>query len=125
MVTSLLDTSVLVDVLQQHPPAKTWFAQQTQPGIPSIVWIELLQGVPNRNAERRALRILNKFARIDLTVSDVDWAIQQLTRYKLSHNIGGLDCLIASTSHRLQIPLYTTNLRHFTPLLSSLVKKPY
>jgi predicted nucleic acid-binding protein len=125
MVDSLLDTSVLVDVLRQHPPAKVWFANQKQPGIPSMVWIELLQGVPNRIAEQRALRILSKFVRIDLTVSDVDWAIQQLSRYKLSHNIGGLDCLIASASHRLQVPLYTTNLKHFIPLLGSLAQKPY
>jgi predicted nucleic acid-binding protein len=39
--------------------------------------------------------------------------------------IGMMDCLIASVSLCLQLPLYTRNLRHFTPLLGTLAVKPY
>jgi len=43
----------------------------------------------------------------------------------LSHGIGAFDCLIAAPSFRLQIPLYTLNLRHFASLLGSRVQRPY
>jgi predicted nucleic acid-binding protein len=69
--------------------------------------------------------MLRDFERVDLITADIDWAIQQLWLFKLSHNVGGNDCLIASVSHRLQIPLYTTNLKHFAPLLGVLAQKPY
>jgi predicted nucleic acid-binding protein len=90
-----------------------------------MVWIELLQGVQNSKAQRRALKTLREFERVDLTASDVDWAIRQLIDFRLSHHIGGLDSLIASVSNSLQLPLYTTNVKHFTPMLGGLAKKPY
>ena len=43
----------------------------------------------------------------------------------ISHNVGSIDCLIASASHRLQLPLYTMNVKHFAPLLGGLAQKPY
>jgi hypothetical protein len=36
-----------------------------------------------------------------------------------------IDCLIAAPSHRLNVPLYTMNLKHFTPLLGALAVRPY
>lgn len=122
MVDGLLDTSVLVDVLRMHEPALQWLGQQASLGVSSIVWIELLQGARDRVAQRRALALLQKFDRIDLISVDIDWAIQQLTQFNLSYNVGGLDCLIASASYRLQLPLYSTNFKHFTPLLDTLVQ---
>jgi len=53
------------------------------------------------------------------------WATEQLIVFNLSHNIDVFDCLIAAVSHRLQIPLYTRNLRHFEPLLGPLARPPY
>ncbi len=51
--------------------------------------------------------------------------MEQLFIYKLSQNVGQSDCLVASVSHRLQVPLYTHNLRHFELLLGPLAQKPY
>ena len=125
MVVSLIDTSVLVDILRGHSPALSWLSTQTDLGVSAVVWIELLQGARDKPAQSRALALLKKFERVDLTVIDVDWAIQTLLRYHLSHHVGGIDCLIASVNHRLNVPLYTTNLKHFTPLLKSLAQRPY
>jgi predicted nucleic acid-binding protein len=55
----------------------------------------------------------------------LDWAMDQQEKFALSHNVGMNDCLIASISYRLQLPLYTTNLKHFIPLLNNLAQKPY
>jgi predicted nucleic acid-binding protein len=125
MVASLLDSSVVVDILRQYPPALAWYSSQTGLGVSQIVWLEILEGVHDKREQSRALTLLKDFDRVDLTTDDFEWATAQLIRYKLSHNTGMMDCLIASISHRLRLPLYTNNLKHFAPLLGSLAQRPY
>jgi predicted nucleic acid-binding protein len=60
-----------------------------------------------------------------LLPEDYDWAIRKSLELKLSHNAGAWDCLIGAVAHRLQVPLYTPNLKHFQPLLGELAQKPY
>ena len=124
-IESLLDTSIIVDVLRKFEPARDWLSQHPDPGISHFVWLEVLDGVPNKQAQLEVLKILRHFEKISPIEADLDWAIQQSIHYKLSHNIGTMDFLIASASYRLQIPLYTTNLKHFSPLLGTLAQKPY
>lgn len=125
MVKALLDTSILIDLLRRFTPAMTWFTQQNDLGVSSIVWLELLQGARNTVAQQKAQQLLGQLERIEMTDDDMNWAIKQLSHYNLSHNLGGVDCLIAVTSHRLQIPLYTMHLKHFIPILGTLAQKPY
>jgi predicted nucleic acid-binding protein len=124
VVDCLLDTSVLVDVLRKHPPALDWLSVQSQPGVTPVVWMELIEGARDRVAQRRALKLLRDFERVDLTPADFDWAIQRLIRFQLSHNVGMNDCLIAAASFRLHVPLHTANLKHFTPLLGRWLSNP-
>ena len=52
--------------------------------------------------------------------------MQQMERYRLSHGVGINDSLIAAVSYRLQVPLYTHNLKHMRVLLGdTLPQKPY
>ena len=125
MVASLVDSSILVDILRTYPPAIAWYKLQSELGVSRIVWLEVLEGANDKRKMARALRLLKDFERVDLTPADFEWATQQLIRFKLSHNTGMMDCLIASVSHRLQIPLYTRNLKHFTPLIGPLAQSPY
>ncbi|MDX1993428.1 MAG: PIN domain-containing protein [bacterium] len=125
MVTTLVDTSVLIDALRHFQQAEQWLSTQKNLGVVSPVWLEVLDGTPNKREQLRALQLLSQFDRVDLTPADFDWAILQQTRYKLSHNVGGIDCLIAVPSHRLNVPLYTMNLKHFTPMLGALAISPY
>lgn len=127
MVSSLLDTGVLIDVMRGYAPAVGWLQSQTVGtiGITPIVWMELIAGAQDKRGQLQALRLLSRFDMTYLTQQDMDWAMRQLFAYKLSHNIGQADCLIASVNHRLQIPFYTRNLRHFTPLLGALAQNPY
>jgi hypothetical protein len=48
MVVGLLDTSILVDVLRRHPPADPWLAMQGQLGVAAVVWLEIIEGAPDR-----------------------------------------------------------------------------
>jgi predicted nucleic acid-binding protein len=125
MVDVLLDTAVVVDVLRGYPLAVTWLATQRHVGVTTVVWLEILEGTPNRQAQRVALRLLQSLERVDITPLDMDWAIRQITLLGLSHGVDAMDCLIASASYRLNIPLFTHNLKHFTPLLGPLAQKPY
>jgi len=125
MVNALLDTSILIDLLRQFPAAITWFTSQRDLGVSSIVWLELLQGAQNNHSQQKAQQLLHQLAKIEISTDDMNWAIKQLIRLNLSHSVGGIDCLIAAPSYRLQIPLYTMNLKHFTPVLDTLAQKPY
>ncbi|MEP6984578.1 MAG: PIN domain-containing protein [Chloroflexota bacterium] len=126
MVGALLDTSILIDILRLNSNANQWIAKQNiQFGVTGIVHLEVLQGAIDKQDQNNGLKLLRRFESIELTPSDYHWAIEQLIHYKLSHNVGGVDCLIAAPSHRLQIPLYTMNIKHFTPILGTLAQKPY
>lgn len=125
MVTGLLETTILVDLLRHYAPAKTWIATQPQIGVTPIVWLELLQGARDKVAQQKAFTLLRGFDHIEIEYDDFAWAIQALANYHLSHHTQALDALIAAPSHRLKIPLYTHNLKHFSPLLGQLAQKPY
>jgi predicted nucleic acid-binding protein len=124
-VNGLLDTAVLVDLLRAYPPALDWFAGQEQLGITPVVWLELIEGARNAAAQKRAVRLLRHFERVDTLPEDFDGSIEQALSFKLSHGADMMDCLIASAAHRLDLPLFTRNLKHFVPLLGPLARKPY
>lgn len=90
-----------------------------------MVRMELVAGAHNKVEQSRAIQLVAKFQMIYPTQADIDWAMQMQASYTLSHGIGMNDCLIASASQRLQLPLFTTNLKHFAPLLGSLAERPY
>jgi predicted nucleic acid-binding protein len=125
MVAGLLDTTILVDLLRKYPPADSWINQQQNLGITTIVWLEVLQGATNKTSQNISFQLLKRFTRIELEVSDVQWAIEAVLAYNLSHSLDGFDALIASVSYRLQVPLYTRNLKHFRHILGNLAQSPY
>jgi predicted nucleic acid-binding protein len=125
MINALLDTNIIVDLLRGYTPAQQWIAKQTDLALSRVVWLEAIEGALNANEVRLIVNLLNEFELVEQTISDFDWATRQLIRYRLSHQIDAFDCLIAAPSYRLQLPLYTRNLKHFTPLLGRLVEQPY
>jgi predicted nucleic acid-binding protein len=97
----------------------------SQIAVTHYVWMEVIFGAPDKVNQRRAEKLLAPFALIYPTDADLDWARRQLAAYRLSRHVGVLDCLIAAPAHRLNLPLYTTNMKHFAPLLGELAKRPY
>lgn len=125
MVNSLVDTSIVVDLLRGYAPAHNWFLAQQDLAVTRAVWLEIMEGVPNRSSQRQALRLLRRFDLVELTTADIVWATEKLITYNLSHNVDSFDCLIAAVNHRLKLPLHTRNLKHFTPLIGTLAQSPY
>jgi len=126
-VDGIIDTSVIIDIYRGYAPALTWRnANQSKVfAITPIIWMEAVQGAPDKVKQQQIIRLLSVFQMIYPTSADMSWAMQQLVKFKLSHNVGMMDCLIAAPAHRLNLPLHTRNTRHFIPLIPNLVNQPY
>jgi predicted nucleic acid-binding protein len=126
VAAGIVDTTVLIHLLRNNPNAISWLAAQPTLSITPISWLEVIYGAPGRAGQARSLKLFKQFNLVYLTEEDQDWAMQQMITYRLSRGVEINDCLIASVCHRLQVPLYTDNVRDMTKLLpSSLVLKPY
>jgi predicted nucleic acid-binding protein len=127
MTVGVIDSTVVIHYFRKHPGARVWVdSLTTRLSVTPITWLEVMHGAPSKAGQAVCKSILTQFDMEYLTPSDMDWAIQQVERYKLSHGVGINDCLIASVCYRLQVPLYTDNLKDMNLLLgNSLVVKPY
>lgn len=122
----ILDSTTIIHLFRNHQPAIMWFRSQSLIlGITSITWSEIMRGASSKGHQTDTRNFLNQFQHLYLTPQDQQWAMQQLEAFHFSYRIGMNDCLIGSVPHRLQIPLYTHNLKHMTPLLGNLAVKPY
>ncbi len=126
-VDALLDTSVVVDLWRRHPPALSWAEAHREfvIGIHVLVAIELVDGVRGSEELVHIDRLLVGYEVVYLTPSDCAWASEQHRRLRLSHGVGVIDALIASSAVRLDTPLYTLNLKHFQPLPDVKAVRPY
>lgn len=127
MIDAILDTSVLIDLIRLYPPAIEWFQANTELSMATTVVnvMEMLQGARSNLNMTNVRRSLRPFDVIYLDEDDQRWAVQQLTRFHLSHGVGYSDCLIASAAHRLRLPLYTANLKHLGVVLPDFARQPY
>ncbi len=127
MTTAFVDTSVLIHLYRKNLAAQEWFSLQTeQLSVSSITWMEFMDGVPSKVGQTLCLSILSQFELIRLTDADQDWAMLQMELYRLSDGVHINDCLIASLCYRLNVPIYTHNVKDLQKLLPSmLVAKPF
>jgi predicted nucleic acid-binding protein len=127
MTTAFVDTSVLIHLYRKQPDALAWIKAQTGLlSVSSVTWLEFIDGAPSNQGLKLCLSILDNFELVRLNEEDQDWAMSQLRRYRLSKGVHDEDCLIASVCHRLQVPIYTQNLKDMRKLLpSALVIRPF
>jgi predicted nucleic acid-binding protein len=127
MTVGLVDTTVIIHLFRKQPAAHAWLKAQTEPlSLTSITWLEVMHGAPGKAGQQTCEVIMSQFELISLTDIDQAWAMRQMKLYRLSHGVGIMDCLIASVAFRLQVPLYTHNLKHMRLLLNdTLVVQPY
>lgn len=127
MIVGIVDTTVVIHYFRKYPAAREWVdSQLTTLAITPTTWLEVMHGAPGKTGQATCKAILSRFMMEYQTRTDMDWAMEQLERYRLSNGVSVNDCLIASVCHRLQVPLYTHNLKDMNVLLgTSLVIKPY
>jgi predicted nucleic acid-binding protein len=125
MIDAVLDITVVLHLFRKYPPAINWFNNQQRYGVTSITWLEVMEGASNKANQARCKNLLDQFDTLYLTSADQQWAMQQLEHFQFSRHIGRDDCLIAPVAYRLQLPLYTHNLKDLTPIIGNLAVKPY
>jgi predicted nucleic acid-binding protein len=125
MIYAILDTTVVLHIFRKYQPAISWFNNTQRYGITTTTWMEVMEGTSNKRNQAECNGLLSQFALLYPTMADQQWAMQQLEHFQFSHHIGKDDCLIASVVHRLQVPLYTHNLKDMQPLLGAFAIKPY
>ena len=127
MIQGIADTSIIIHILRRNPAAADWFrAQNDKLAITPITWLEVMYGAPGKQGQQTCEIIMARFEMLFLTPTDMQWAMDQLKPYRLSHGVAIMDCLIASVAYRLQLPLYTHNLKDMRILLDpQLVISPF
>ncbi|MFQ3648141.1 MAG: PIN domain-containing protein [Anaerolineae bacterium] len=121
----IVDTNIIVDLIRNHPPALNWLEHQPTHGIPLVAHMEAVDGAANTEWLARTLAVLSRFEIVYLTQPDQEWAAEQHRRLRLSYGVHFEDCRIAAAAQRLNVPLYTHNLKHMQPLLGALAVAPY
>lgn len=126
MTVGVIDTTVVIHLYRGDKDAIAWVKTQSQLGVTPITWMETIYGANGLRGQVESLKILCGFTLIHFTSDDQEWAMQQLLTLRLQWGVATNDCLIASVCHRLQVPLYTHNIKHIARILDPrLVIKPY
>lgn len=127
MTIGLVDTTVLIHYFRKLPAARQWVDNQpARLTITPMTWLEKMRGAPGKAGQATCKMILARFDIEYCTQTDQAWAMAQMEQFRLSHGVSIGDCLIASVAHRLQVPLYTDNIKDMAVMLGSgLVIKPY
>lgn len=111
----IVDTDVLIWYMRGNENAYKLLENLTSFYISVITYMELVQGMRNRNELnelRKALRIWN--AKILYITEDISSkAMFFMERHYLSHSLEIADSLVAATSIKNALPLLTANDKHY------------
>jgi predicted nucleic acid-binding protein len=126
MITAIVDSTIVIQLFRGQPNAEAWYNGLTNRlSVTPITWLEVLRGANNKATLAKCKTILNGFDMEYLTPADMDQAIRWMEQYRFSHGLGMNDSLIASVAFRLQVPLYTHNVKDMQPLIGALAAVPY
>ena len=114
----LFDTDVLIWLLRNYLPAVRWVEGVAERQISVVTYLELLQGVRNRDELRLLKRFLaeNAFQMLPLSEKIGHRAVLYLEEHALSGGLGLGDALVAATAVEHRLALCTANQRHYRPI---------
>jgi predicted nucleic acid-binding protein len=122
----LLDTDILIDVVRRHPGATTWFgALPTLPAVCGFAALELAFGCLNAAELRAVQTFLRPFPIIWPSEIDLQRALWDYARFRLSHGLSVMDALIAATATGRGVLLVTFNVKHFRAIPGLVTDQPY
>jgi predicted nucleic acid-binding protein len=128
MAKSLIDTSVVVDMLRGQPVAAQFISgaiTAQEAFIHPLVAAEILAGSRNRRELAQFNRALSVMQSVSCEASDWDACLQLYRNLFLAHGIGWEDCLVAATALRLDLVVVTLNVRHFQAVPHLKFLRPY
>ena len=120
---SLLDSTVIIDLLLNRSEAVDWFNQVNakELAVCPINYAEVLSGCSLQVDWNNALDLLNSMKMLTIEVEDYITAarMRQIYRFKLP------DALLASLVQKHDLMLLTRNTKDFNPAVHKFVKIPY
>ncbi len=119
----VLDTTVLIDLLRGHEPARSYLMSLDEPPACSEVSrVELMRGI--RSRERTAAEQLMRALRWISLDEEIARRAGLIGRaWRRSHGLSTPDLVIAATAQELGAQLATSNVRHY-PMFEGLAP-PY
>ena len=122
----LLDTDVLIDIRRGFQPAVDWYNQLLErPGVPGFVVMELINGCHNKLDLTRLQLFLTGLPIVWPSEADCQRGLEHLRDYRLSHSLGLIDALIATTAVGQGATLCTFNTKHFSVVPGLVTEQPY
>jgi predicted nucleic acid-binding protein len=112
----LVDTDVLIWHLRGNPNATRRLDQLSRLMISAITWLELVQGMRNRE-ELQAVQksfSMRHAERLPLTPAITEHATMLMETLALSHGMQLGDALIAATALEHRLTVLTANIKHFS-----------
>ena len=128
MTGGIIDSSILIDCLRGRADAISFLASQsavTRPRTHLLVAAELLTGARDKSEQNLIDSFLQAF---DLALpgeADGLAALDLYRQFRLSHGVDWPDCQIAATALRLDVEVFTQNIKHFTAFPSLRVVRAY
>jgi len=84
MTVGVVDSTVIIHVFRKNPAARAWlYVQPVRLLVTPITWMEVMYGAPGKAGQATCKAILSQFDMEYLMPADMDWAMQQLERYRL------------------------------------------
>lgn len=96
-MTVFLDTDVMIDLFREHSPAVAWIEtlDETEIILSGFVAMELIQGCRDKVQQDKIERVILRY-RVLWPLPDVcEQAFKLFCTYRLSHQLGILDAIIA------------------------------
>ena len=81
--------------------------------INSIVQLEFVAGALDKRELKKINQVLSKFKLLEIDQDVLTLSVDLLNNYKLSHNMGIYDAIIASSCMIYELPLWTLNKKDF------------
>jgi predicted nucleic acid-binding protein len=128
MSSGLLDSSVLIDCLRGRTAAVGFVSTLAASGRVTthvIVAAELLAGARDKREQGLIESFLAAFAIVSPIESDGLAALDLYRKHHLPHGVDWPDCQIASTAIRLNVEVYTLNVKHFSAFPGLRVVRAY
>ncbi|EDN69192.1 PIN domain protein [Beggiatoa sp. PS] len=111
----LCDTCVIIDFINENDLLLSKLSEENHFTlfINSIIEMELLQGVHNKQELKKVEQKLTLFHRLEINQDILEIATNLVKKYSLSHQLKLADAIIAVTAMTYDVPFYTYNKRDF------------
>jgi len=122
----LLDTNIFIDISRRYALALNWLqSNRLVFAVSSFTRMELILGARNKSEQEKIIAMLQTYDLVYPDETDAKWGMEQFEAFHLSHQVEIIDCMIAATSVRLGIPIYSRNVKDLGILPGVVVRVPY